>query len=152
MMNYRRFFTRSLTALCALGVALAAVGCEEDLSVTDEPVMNARVDGNTWSAGDNVDATVFSTLKTITGTAGDGSSITLNLSKVTATGTLEIDGGNISAAYSIGSKAYTAVDGTVVVTELDEQNNISGTFDFSGKTGTGEEVNVENGSFSATLR
>lgn len=152
MVNHRYFIPKFSIALLALGFSLGTTGCEEDLSSTDEPVMQASVNGDTWSAGDNVDGTIFSTLKTITGTAGDGSSITLSLTNVTSTGSIDVDGGNVEATYIVGAKAYNATSGTINITELDEQGNIEGNFEFDGKAGANDSVAVTNGTFSATLR
>lgn len=152
MLNYRDLFSRLAIFLFVLGLSIAATGCEEDISATDDPVMQATVNDNSWSAGSNVDGTIFSSLKTITGAAGDGSSITLSLTNVTSTGTVDVDGTNATAAYAIGTEVYTATNGTVTVTALDAQNNISGTFEFDGQTSNGDEVQVKNGTFVTTLR
>ena len=151
-MKGNRYFILTFLSI-AIGVSLIITGCEETPSSSgSDPVMRATVDGTTWSAGNNVDGTVFSQLKSITGTAGDGSSITLDLENVTSTGSVDIDGGNIKANYIEGSSTYTAPSGTINITELDAQNNISGTFSFEGETGAGNPVSVTSGSFSTTLR
>lgn len=151
-MKASRYFILSFPSI-AFALSLLVTGCEETPSSSGgDPVMQATVDGNAWSAGNNVDGTLFSSLKSITGTAGDGSAITINLKDVTSTGTLDIDGLNVTASYISGSTSYTATEGTVTVTELDASNNISGTFEFNGETSTGAPVEIENGSFSAALR
>lgn len=143
----------SIVLLSLFGLTLFAAGCVEDLtSVGDDPVMNAKVDGQTWSAGNNVTGTVFSSLKTITGVPGDGSSINLTLTNVFDAGSFEFGSANAEASYDIGTESYNAVNGTINVTSLDEAGNITGTFEFNGENSTGETVAVTDGSFTAQLR
>ncbi len=149
MKAFRRIaLTLSIIALFTFSI----IGCEETpTSTTDDPVMSAKVDGSDWTAGENVQGTIFSSLKTITGAAGDGSSINLNLTNVFEPATLDFDGGKFTACYTIGSEDYDAKSGTVNVTALDG-NNISGTFNFVGENATGDVLTVEDGTFTATLR
>lgn len=136
-------------------LALFIVGCEEDpLSFGDDPGMSAKVDGATWTSGNNVDGTVFSSLKSITGTKGDGSSISVNLTNVFEVGTFSVDDGKFSGSYAKSNnidEIYASTSGTVEITELNG-NDISGTFSFTGENSSGETIEVTEGSFKATLR
>ena len=151
-MMANRYFAR-IPAIIAV-LALLAMGCEEDLAsvgIGNDPSMNATVDGKTWSAANNVQGTILSSLKSITGAAGDGSSININLTNVFEPAALDFDGGKFTACYTLGAEDFDATSGDVVVTSL-EGNNISGTFNFRGENGSGDVVVVESGTFQTTLR
>ena len=145
----------ALSVCFALFIALFVVGCEEDpLSIGDDPGMSAKVDGTAWAAGNNVDGTVFSSLKTITGTQGDGSSITLNLTNIFDLGTYDVEDGKFSGLYAESNnvdKIYAAKSGTVEITEL-SGNDISGTFSFVGENEGGSTMEITEGTFNVTLR
>ena len=150
-MRSNRYFIPPFLSI-AICVSMIIAGCEETpSSTTNDPIMQATVDGTAWT-GTNVDGTIFSGLKSVTGTAADGSSITLILKNITTAGSLQIDGLNVAATYIKGGNTFTATSGTINVTELDASNNISGTFEFDGTSSGGLPIAVEGGSFTATLR
>lgn len=144
--------TLSLTAL---------TGCDsdddDDPAPTGNGSMSATVEGNDWNANVAVQATYITqggtNALTVVGSSDQGeglsTTISLNLLNVTGTGTIAVDGSNLtnlsSASYAIANstsandaEVYNSVgnSGQVTITELTE-TRVSGTFTFVGSEATG---------------
>lgn len=133
---------------------------DEDLGLSGEGTLTAKVDGQTWSSlKATVSATVSNNVLAIQGSTSNGEYIRFNIMNYTGVGTYKT-GDNLSNVNSI---SYGTIDpiaswmstfnigsGTIEITE-DTATTVTGTFTFTGinANANNSTKTVTEGSFSA---
>lgn len=133
---------------------------DEELGITGEGILTAKVDGQTWSSlKATVGATVSNNVLAVQGSTSNGEYIRFNIMNYTGVGTYKT-GDNLSNANSI---SYGTIDpivawvstfnlgsGTIEITE-DTATTVTGTFSFSGinSSANNSTKTVTEGTFSA---
>ncbi|GAB2875628.1 DUF6252 domain-containing protein [Hymenobacter ruber] len=155
------FSFRSLRAATTVMALATLASCSKKSDDTPAPAA-ANTEGMSWTVdGANVTAAValsqtLGSTFAVSGTtsaSGAGTSVTLFIPKTAGTYTLAPNGTN-TALYAVtpasgNSAIYDATTGTIVVSSV-TATNISGTFTFTGSTGSATKA-ISNGKFNVKL-
>ena len=150
-------------ALFILAATIGLASCKKDDNNNDQGTsgtMTLKHDGSSWSANLAVVAVNSNGVLTITGSDNSANQCNVTLYNIPGTGTYEL-GVTITntntGRWTQGvaqDDTYTTMlgqgSGSCTITEL-TATKVSGTFHFTAKNMSGDEVSVTDGSFSADL-
>ncbi|NOX36709.1 MAG: hypothetical protein GXO78_04150 [Calditrichaeota bacterium] len=151
--NIKKWLKGWMLVLLVIGI----VSCGKDSGTNPEeesPGMSAKVDGKSWTAA-ATNATYISNVLVITGSAQDGSNITLSLMNVNGPGSFDIigpDPANMNTAtYTVNFTPYTATkekDGICKIEKLTD-SEVKGTFSFKATSdnNASDVIEITEGKF-----
>lgn len=152
---------QKITFLLCLSLIISCSSNDDDLGLSAEGSLTAKVDGNSFtSLSVAVAATVSNNVLVFQGSNSDGEYIRANIINYNGEGTYKT-GDNISNSSSISYGSVNPVSawistfnigsGTITIT-ADSSTNVKGTFSFSGENNSSSAVTtktITEGTFSA---